>query len=471
MALPPIITLKNPLATASMMFDMGRDLLGAINKKFDEYGDIFMVEGRGEKQVLLRHPDHLREVLVEKADIFAKDASYTDPKLGLKRFLGDGLITSNGDFWKRQRRLIAPALHAKRIAAYADQMSASTERRLDSWHDGAELDIDNEMMRLTLEIVTGALFNVDVRGDARRIGDAMSTLQFVSNDGNNLWSLVPEWMSAHRRRREGEAVDVLDEIVYRVIAERRAQGEITDTGDLLSMLLLAEDDDGTRMTDAQIRDELMTMFLAGHETTANTMNWTWILLAQHPQVEAKLHEEVDHVLNGRAPTLDDLRQLPYTDQVIKEVMRLYPVAYAISRIALEDTTIGGYDIPKGTTVVLATFAAHRDPRWFENPNAFLPERWTPEADAARPKYAYTPFGGGPRVCVGNAFALMEAQTILAMTASRYRLRLLSDRTIKPDTLITLRPKGGLHMRVERRKQPVFKNEMITTPVREPMPVF
>lgn len=413
---------------------------------FAEYGDFFMFRMGNEHIYLISNPDAIYEILVANHAKFHKGAFYRDEVRGLARFLGNGLLTSDGEFWKRQRKLTAPALHAKRIEAYAGTMVEVTERMLDRWAGRDALDVDSEMMHATLEIVAKTLFNVDMRGEnADRIGDALTVLQHHMGG----MSLIPNWVPTLGKYRAGRAVEVMDGIVYDLITERRQTND--DLGDLLSMLLLARDDDGKGMSDEQVRDEAITLLLAGHETTANALNWTWMLLAQNPEAETKLHEELDTVLGGRAPTLADLKQLPYTEMVVKESMRLYPPAFSFSRMAIEDAVIHGYDVPKGSDLNIFTWFTHRDPRWWDAPEQFRPERFRPENEASIPRYAYLPFGGGPRVCIGNSFAMMEARLMLATMARRYQLRLTQEQHVELEPLITLRPKGGLQMRVEQRE--------------------
>ncbi len=453
--LPPLaLRANNFISTIVNTLPYQRDFFGAIQRQFDLYGDIYTIEMMGAKQVLIRHPDHIYTVTVKHADKYHKDNTYKHPTKGLAKFLGTGLLVSDGEFWKRQRKLMAPAFHHKRIANYADTMVELTQQRIDEWHAAiranggspTRIDVDEAMMRATLDIVAKTLFTFDVQNDAAKVATVMNAIQEFSAD--MVGQMLPEWIPLPRRAREAQAVRDLDSIVYRAINQHKTLRE--DNGDLLYMLLNARDEDGTGMSDKQIRDEVVTLFLAGHETTANTLNWTWVLLAQHPEVEAKLHEELDTVLAGHAPTMDDLKNLPYTARVIKESMRLYPPAFGFSRVAIEDTTIGDYDIPKGTVIMVLDWATHRDPRWYPDPLAFKPERWTPEFEESLPKMAYLPFGGGPRVCIGSAFAQMEAQILLAMLASQFKLRLEPGQIVKPDPLLTLRPKGGLPMLVEAR---------------------
>jgi cytochrome P450 len=437
---------KNPIAVLRLLSQFQGNTLEVFRKFKDQYGDTYMFqfgEGRG---YISSHPDVIHEVLVTKAASFYKDRDVKNKKVGLARFLGDGLLTSDGEFWKRQRKLAAPALHYKRIASYADTMVDYTRKMLDTWRDGARLDISHEMTNLTMMIVAKSLFNVDASRDAERVGAAVEVVQSVAGPA----PIIPAWIPTPSELRKRRARRELDEIIYRLIAEWREKGE--DNGDLLSMLLLAEDEDGKHMTDEQARDEIVTLFLAGHETTANTLNWTWTLLAQNPDVETKLHEELDTVLNGRTPTLADLEHLPYTEWVIKESMRIYPPAWIVGREAIEDVEIGGYFVPKGSQFNLVFYFAHHDPRWWDEPEAFRPERFSPENEAKLNKRAYTPFGGGPRICIGNSFAMMEAKLLLATIASRYRLSLAPGHKVEMNPMITLNPKGGLPMTLHARER-------------------
>ncbi len=440
---PPQI--NNMLEALLLGFKYQRDMLGTISEQFRIYGDTYAIRFKKGVQIVLSNPDHIHQVLVTDAHKYHKGPDYSNPNIGLTFFLGNGLLTNEGEFWKRQRRLIQPAFHARRIEAYADTMVAYAQQTMAGWRDGMAVEVDDAMMNLALNIVAKTLFSSDVSGDAERIGSAMTVLQHMAAD----IQLIPHWVPTPARFRRQRALRDLDAIVYRLIAEWRESGD--DRGDLLSMLLLARDDDGEGMTDKQVRDEAVTIMLAGHETTANAMNWTWVLLAQNPDVEAKLHDELDRVLGDRPPTLENLKRLPYTDMVVKESMRLYPPAYGFSRWAIEDTQIGNYDVPKGSVVGVSTYATHHDPRWWDAPERFLPERFSEESEKQLPRYAYLPFGGGPRVCIGNSFAMMEARLLLATMAQRYRLRLAPGQIVGTDPLITLRPKGGLRMTVEDRK--------------------
>jgi cytochrome P450 len=390
-----------------------------------------------------------QEVLVDRADDFMKSRGLS---VFARPLLGDGLLTSEGGDHKRARKLLAPAFAAKRIAGYADVMAAEAARAAAGWADGARVDFAEEMMTATLAIAGRALFDADVRGDARVVGLALTDAMQSMLDGVSSPLQVPYAWPLPRHNRMRRAVAKLDEIVYRIIGERRRDPR--DRGDVLSMLIAAVDDDGSGMTDRQVRDEVMTLLLAGHETTANLLTWTFYALARHPDVRARVEAEADGVLDHgrRAPTAEDLPRLPYTAMVIDEVMRLWPPAYTMGRQALHDVTIGGVKLPRGAALMINIWGIHRRADYFPDPEKFVPGRMTPDAKKARPKGAYMPFGAGPRVCIGNHFALMEAQLAVATIASRARVELASDRPAVPEPMITLRPKGGMPARVYARNR-------------------
>ncbi len=318
------------------------------------------------------------------------------------------------------------------------------------WHDGETLDISQEMMRLTLAIVGKTLFDTDVEAEADEIGAALTSVMELFDFLLLPFSELLEKLPLPHVRRFQKARARLDDTIYRIIEERRRSNE--DRGDLLSMLLSARDEegDGGQMNDEQVRDEVMTLFLAGHETTANLMTWTWYLLSEHPDVEAKLHEELDSVLKGRQPTVEDVPRLRYTEMVVAESMRLYPPAWAIGRLALREHEVGGYTIPAKALVLLSPYVTHRDARYFPDPARFDPERWTPEAKESRPQFAYFPFGGGTRRCIGEGFAWMEGILLLASLARNWRMRLVPGHRVETLPVITLRPKHGMRMTMEKR---------------------
>src|SRR5437762_115164 len=408
-----------------------------------EYGDVAGLRVLNFKTVFINHPSLIEEVLVTNARKYSKGRVLR----ANRHVFGEGLLTSEGDFWLRQRRLAQPAFHRARVASYAATMVDYTERMVQGWRGGEERDAHQEMMRLTLEIVAKTLFDADVDRDAQEVGKSLELLlEIGANFRRTIF--VPHWLPTPTNLRVKREVAQIEKILYRIIGERRASGR--DAGDLLSMLLSAQDEDGSRMTDRQLRDEAITLFLAGHETTASTLSWTWWLLAQNPEVEAKLHAELDAVLGNCAPSLDDLPRLAYTGHVITESLRLYPAAWGMARLAVEDHEIAGYPVTKGMGVAMAQWVVHRDPRWYDAPQEFLPVRWENDLWKRLPRFAYFPFGGGPRQCIGNAFALMEATLILAMIARKFRLRLVANHPVAPLASITLRPRHGVRVTLESR---------------------
>jgi cytochrome P450 len=365
------------------------------------------------------------------------------------RLIGNGLLTSEGEFWRRQRRLAQPAFHRQRVSTYGDVMVDYTERTISSWKAGETRDVHRDMMRLTLEIVAKTLFNADVSGDADRVGTILSEIVKPFASQATLKWILDNRLPTPAHRRFHRLAKQIDEIVYRIIEERRASGR--DEGDLLSMLLQAQDEDGSQMTDKQLRDEVITLFLAGHETTALTLSWAWYLLALNPRAERKFHEELEAVLRGRAPTFSDLAQLKYTEMIAKESMRLYPPAYGVGREAIEECEIGGYRVPAKTQIFAFQWVTQRDPRYFDEPDEFNPDRWTEEFADSLPKYAYFPFGGGPRACIGNSFAMMEIVLVLATIGQRFRLKLVPDHQVTILPAMSLRPRDGIQVTVENRR--------------------
>ncbi|MDX2184030.1 MAG: cytochrome P450 [Gemmatimonadaceae bacterium] len=411
------------------------------------HGDLVMIPIAGMNVVLVSHPDDIRDVLVTQGRSMHKGRALERAKM----LIGDGLLTSEGEFHLRQRRLVQPAFHRERIAAYAGTMSDATMAVARRWRDGASVDVHAEMMALTLAIVSGTLFSADVSRDSSDVADALdAAFQAVSfGFGFGPFSALLDRLPLPSRRRFRRAKDTLDAIIARVIAEHRAGG--VDRGDLLSMLIAAQDDegDGTGMSDTQLRDEAITLFIAGHETTANALTFAWLALDRHPAVAAALRAEVDAVLGDRMPTLDDVGRLPYTRAVMAETMRLYPPAYIVGRKAVAPVTLRGETFAPGTIFVQSQWLVHRDPRWWPEPTLFRPERWLGDDSASRPKLAYFPFGAGTRICVGEQFAWMEAVICLAVLARRWEVRVPGpDPALEP--IITLRPKGGLPGRLVQR---------------------
>lgn len=411
-----------------------------------EFGDIAHYQVGPLHVYQLNHPDFARQILVEEPEKFYKPRLI---KQAFGRFAGQGLLTSDGAMWKQQRKLIQPAFHHAQLVTYGAVMVDHTLRMLESLEDGAVIEIHEVMPELTLAIVVQTLFGADVTREATDVGQLMVAVLDAANDRLNSVLRLPSWLPTRRNLREKRALARLDELLDSFIAAHRASGE--KPADLLSMLLAATDEDsGSRMSDSQLHEEMMTLFLAGHETTAMALTWTWYLLSQHPEVEERLLREVSRVLGGRAPTVADLPQLPYTDMVVREALRLYPPAPGFAREPIEDVHIGGYDVPKGSLVTVNTFALHHDPRFFDEPEHFNPERFSAGWEERIPRYAFLPFGGGPRVCIGNGFAMMEARLILATMVQRCQLSLEPGQDIVPMQLVTVRPRHGIRMRMTVR---------------------
>lgn len=437
MRLPPL-----PGAT---LLAFRRDPIGALSRLARERGDVAAFELGRQRMVLLSHPDMVRDLLVTNSRNFVKGRALERAR----RVLGEGLLTSEGAYHLRQRRLAQPAFHRQRVAAYGEAMTRFAEEQSAAWASGQVVDLHAELMRLTLRVVGHTLFDRDTTADADDVGAAM-------NDLLGAFSLVPSPLAGlldslplPGNLRLRRALSRLDAIVYGMIAERRATGE--DRGDLLSMLLLAEDPEGGGgMSDRQVRDEALTIFLAGHETTANALAWTFFLLSQHPAVAERLGQELDAALGGRAPSVADLPALRYAEMVFAEAMRLYPPAWIIGRRALGPFEAGGQVFAADTIALASQWVVHHDPRHFPDPFRFDPGRWTPEARAARPRFSYFPFGGGPRTCIGEPFAWMEGMLLLASLARRWRPALLPGQPVTLQPGITLRPRYGLPMRLEAR---------------------
>jgi cytochrome P450 len=428
------------------VFEPRGDAIGYFTKCFREYGDIVFLRFLGVPLCLLNRPDCIESVLVTQHNNFEKSKDYR----ALRRVLGNGLLTSEGEFWRRQRKLVQPAFHQERIAAYAEVMVAYTERMVASWKDGQGLDVHEAMMRLTLDIVAKTLFDTDVSREAEDVGAALHVLMGKFFRQAAFALLLPSSIPIPTTRHLRRAVGQLDKVIYEIIRRRRASGAIS--GDLLSVLLEAQDDEGLGMTDRQLHDEIMTLFLAGHETTANALSWTWLLLGQHPEVEAKLVEELGRALGGRGPTVSDLPRLTYTEMILREAMRLYPPVWVIGRRALAPFRMGEYELPAGTNVLMSQLITQRDARYFPEPERFDPDRWRTNdpRNVSLPRFAYFPFGGGPRVCIGAGFAMMEAILLLATIAQPFRLELVPGQTIEKLPSVTLRPKSGIRVILHRR---------------------
>ena len=423
------------------------DPLALFRRLAREYGDIVRFPVLIGDRILLNHPDYIEQVLVIQQSKFHKsDLS----KRATHRLLGQGLLTSEGEFWRRQRRLAQPAFHRSRINSYAETMVAITEDHLCRWHDAESRDIAQEMMAVTLDIAVRTLFGTTLPGEAQQVGRAVGFLMRYQLRRLRSPIRLPQNLPTPKSRRAQRENEFLDSLIYRIIAERREQGNGAHHEDLLALLMGAMDEDGTQMTPQQLRDEAMTLFLAGHETTALTLSWTWYLLSQNPAAEARLHEELSGVLGGRAPTVADLEKLPYLQAVINESLRLYPAAYLLARTSIAPCTIGGYDFPTGSTILMSQWVTHRDARFFDDPESFRPERWLDGLMARLPAGAYFPFGNGPRRCIGQGFALLESALVTAVIAQRFQFRLVPGHPIVPEPLVTLRPRYGIRMTMHER---------------------
>jgi cytochrome P450 len=448
-----------PIVGSSFM--ASRDSTQKLLRWAREYGDIIYYRFFDIHFYVLLHPQHVEQVLLGKTGNFVKGmTSRANPEL-----FGNGLLTSDGDFWRRQRRLSNPAFHRESLARYADITVEETARLMETWKPGQTRNIHNDMMNVTLRIVLRSLFGTELGDNMRIIEPALEAIMVSSSGFNSIAFFLR--VPTPTRKLHFLAVQKLNEIVFALIARGREKlqtdGSVanmeqaatagqagSDAKDLLTLLLTARDDDGNSMSDQQLRDEVITLLLAGHETTALNLSWTWYLLSQHPEVEQKLHAELDAVLGGRTPVAADLPKLQYTDRVIREALRLYPPAWRIFRRTEEPLKVGDYTLPAGANIVLSQWVTQRDPRWFSEPERFNPDRWSEEAAAKLPRFAYFPFGGGPRVCIGAGFAMMEATLLLATIAKRFRMRLASDQRVKPLASITLRPKNGIRVQLEQR---------------------
>src|SRR5215469_528182 len=443
---PPALPGPKGLPFLGVSLRLLRDPLGVMRSAAREYGDMVRIPVLVGTRVLLNHPDYIQQVLIFQQNRFHKSKL---SKEATERLLGQGLLISEGDFWRRQRRLAQPAFHRQRISEYSSTMLERAQAQVRNWRDGETRNIAQEMTELTLEAAVRTLFGTTLPGEAQQVGRAMGFLMRYSLGRARKPINIPASWPTPRNRRANREYDFLDSLVYRIISERKSQPESNHRNDLLSMLMGAMDEDGTQMTPKQLRDETMTLFLAGHETTALTLGWTWYLLSQHPESEARLHEELRGVLSGKPPQVSDLARLPYLEAVIYEVLRLYPPAYLLARLAIAPFSIGGCDFPAGETVLLSQWVMHRDPRYYEDADAFRPERWLSGLSERLPPGAYFPFGDGPRRCIGQGFAMLETALVIGLIGQKFRFRMAPGHAVTPDPLVTLRPKQGIWMAVHR----------------------
>lgn len=428
------------------LFELRRNPVAFLTRIAREYGDIVYFKLGTQPVFLVNDPELIKDILVTNSKNFIKSRGLQMAKA----ILGEGLLTSEGEFHRRQRRLAQPAFHRQRIAGYADEMVKYGAKLRARWQAGETLNIAEEMMQVTLAIVAKTLFDADVEAEAKDIGESLTTVMKTFDRVTLPFPQLINKLPLPSNFRFAKAQQRLDDTIYRFINERRKSGE--DRGDLLSMLLLAQDEegDGTGMTDRQVRDESMTLFLAGHETTANALTWTWYLLSQNPEAEAKFHQELDAVLAGRLPNFEDVLKLKYTTMVFSESMRLYPPAWTLGRQVLNDYPLGQFVAPKGSIILMSQYVMHHTERYYPEPYKFDPERWTEAAQASRPKFAYFPFGGGSRLCIGEQFAWAEGILLLATLGQQWQMRMVPGHKVEPRPIVTLRPRYGMKMTLEKR---------------------
>ncbi len=436
------------------VLDIRRDVLGLFERGLREYGDTVRYQFGPWDFITIHRPEDIRTVLLERHADFHKSPSYQ----GLELVLGKGLLTTEDTTWQRQRKLATPAFHHKRLLGMYETMLRCAVDHADAWAEltrtepAPVVDVHEQMSALTFRIVGLTLCSTELSDHAGAMGPALTFVLGYANDlVTSLMLSPPPWVPTPRNLRFRKALAVVDEVVHGIIAQRRRSGE--DPGDLLGMLMAAkvEDEAGQEsLSDRELRDNIATLVIAGHETTANALTWTFLLLARHPEIEARLLAEIEQVCGSAPPTVEQLASLTYTGQVIDEALRLYPPAWIFEREAQVDLELGGYEIPKGTLLAVPTWTLHRHPDHWEQPSRFDPDRFTEKAKAARQRYVYLPFGGGPRQCIGTAFALAEAKLVLASLVQRFRLELVPGQDVRPDPAVTLRPRHGLKMRLHAR---------------------
>ncbi|MFL5320443.1 MAG: cytochrome P450 [Myxococcaceae bacterium] len=444
----------SPLTALSNLRAMRQDIIGFLIDLQRRYGDVVRFRVGPIPIIFCAHPDGVRHVLQENARHYNKQ---TRGFAVIRELLGEGLLTSEGDTWFRQRRLMQPAFHRQRLQSFGQLMVDAAEAVVTEWEplatSGETFDVTDSMMKLTLRVASQALFGTDLGPEAGNVDSAFTSVLEWAKDRLTQTLFIPRWLPTASNRRGQAAVATLDRVVYSVIEQRRRSQ--TSRDDLLQLLMDAKDEDtGEKMNDRQLRDEVMTLMLAGHETSANALSWTFALLSKHVAVRKRLEEEVDAVLGGRLPSLEDLPKLRYTRQVLDEGMRMYPPAWSVSRCAMAPDKLLGYDVPEGQLVFLSSYVTHRHPDFWPNPESFDPDRFAPEHEKERHRMSYFPFGGGPRLCIGNNFALMEMTIALAALVQKFRVDLAPGQELIRDASITLRPRGGLRMRVTRRNRPV-----------------
>jgi cytochrome P450 len=433
------------LPILGLALDVRNDALGTLKRMARQYGDIVSMPVLRMNRILLNRPDYIQQLLILD---HAKLHKSILTKLVIGPLLGQGLLISEGDFWRRQRRLAQPAFHRSRTNEYSPVMVECALERMRQWRGGETRNLAEEMMKLTLEVAVRTLFGTTLAGDSEAIGKAMTFLmRYYLRRGRSPWRVPASWPTPANRRARRE-VEYMDSLIYGIISDRKKDTQ--PRNDLLSMLMAAMHEDGSQMTEKQVRDESMTLFVAGHETTALSLVWTWYLLSENPEAEAHLHEELRAVLDGRPAEVSDLEKLPYLNAVVHESLRLYPPAFIMARMNVETVSVGGYEIPPRSTLLASQWVMHRDARFFEQPERFLPERWIDGLESRLPPGAYFPFGDGPRRCIGQGFAQLETALVIAAIAQKFRFRLTKGFPVVPEPLVTLRPKYGISMSIDSR---------------------
>jgi cytochrome P450 len=433
------------LPILGLALDIRKDPLGTLQRLAREYGDVVSMPVMRTSRVLVNRPEYIQQLLILD---HAKLHKSTLTKLVVGPLLGQGLLISEGDFWRRQRRLAQPAFHRSRTNEYSPVMVECALQQTRQWRAGETRNIAEEMMKLTLEVAVRTLFGTSLAGDSDSIGKAMTFLmRHYLRRARTPWRVPESWPTPANRRARRE-VEYMDSLIYGIISDRKKDTQ--PRNDLLSLLMSAMHEDGSQMTERQVRDESMTLFVAGHETTALSLAWTWYLLGENPAAESRLHEELRVVLGGRPAEVSDLDKLSYLNAVVHESLRLYPPAYMIARMNVEPVILGEYEIPPRTTLLTSQWVMHRDARFFDQPDRFMPERWLDGLEARLPPGAYFPFGDGPRRCIGQGFAQLETALVIAAIAQKCRFRLKKGFPIVPEPLVTLRPKYGIEMTIEPR---------------------
>jgi cytochrome P450 len=426
---------------------LGNDPLGFFAETARRYGDLVALDLAGWQTLLVSDLPAIEKILVDDHRNYVKHRFFWRHVTAV---FGKGLLTSEGEPWQRQRRLAAPAFAGRQLLAYDSAMVALTRQLLDGWKDGEVIDIHPEMMGLTLRIAAKTLFDSEVERDIRDMDHAMNDLIVEVASRYKRPIFVPDAIPLPGHLRYRRAIRTVERVVSSMIAERRASG-LENRNDFLSRLMAARDEAGRPMSDTLLRDEAITLLLAGHETTALALSWTWFLLGQHPGAQSRMAAEIAEVLGDRPASADDLPTLKFTESVVTEAMRLYPPAWAIGRESTQPFELGGYSFPAGTTIFIIPWVLHRDPRYFEEPEAFRPERWMGSLARELPRFAYMPFGGGPRICIGQRFAMIEAVLVLTTMAQRFSMEWQPDRTVTPFPSITLRPHGGVWLKIKGRR--------------------